>query len=284
MRPKAWLGTILLALLPVMANAQDQHEALVQEVYVKSGLEKQMQEVPGSIQASLDLPPIAGDRLPKPPQQVISLMKSLAPEAFAPEKLKAAMLPEFRAKLKVQDLKTILKWLNSPLGVKCTRLEEEASTPEAYTESHKYAASLKKSPPSAERLKVIQKFDAAVQATKTTVDIVINVQVALALGINASLPKEQQRPLADISRELEKQRPEIEAAMKTETLVSLLYTYKSLTEAEIQQYINFASSPAGVKFRVVADAALKKALIEGGLRWGKAIGEAMKQANNQVGA
>ena len=90
MRLKAWLVMLLLTLLPVIAYAQDQHEALVQELYVKSGLEKQMQELPLSFQASLDQPKITGERLPKPPQQVISLMKALAPEAFAPEMLKEA--------------------------------------------------------------------------------------------------------------------------------------------------------------------------------------------------
>lgn len=72
--------------------------------------------------------------------------------------------------------------------------------------------------------------------------------------------------------------------MKLETLVSFLYTYRSLTESEIQQYIKFASSPAGSKYRTVADIALEKALIEGGIRWGKAIGEAMKQMNSQAEA
>lgn len=182
MRTKAWLGMMLLSLLPVIAYAQDQHEALVQELYVKSGLEKQIQEVPRSIQAGLDQPLMTGDRLPKPPQQVMPLMKALAPEAFAPEKLKAAVLPEFGAKLTTQDLKTILKWLDSPLGIKCSQLEEDASTAEAYTESHNYVESLKNSPQTAERLKVLRKFDAAVQATKTNSEIAINLQVALCLG------------------------------------------------------------------------------------------------------
>ena len=194
------------------------------------------------------------------------------------------MLSEFREKLSNQDLKTILKWLNSPLGIKCTQLEEEASAPEAYTESYKYAENLQKSPPTAERLRVIQKFDTAVQATKNSVKTYINIQAALSLGVNASLPKEQQRSLADIQGEIKKYRPEIEASMKMETWVSLLYTYRNLTEAEIQQYIKFASSPAGLKFHVVADNGWEKALIEGGIRWGKAIGEAMKQLQSQAEA
>jgi hypothetical protein len=161
-------------------------------------------------------------------------------------------------------------------------MEEDASTPESYAETRKYGETIKKSPPTAARLQAIQKFDTAVQATKNSVDTYINMQAALSLGINASLPKEQQQTLADIQREINNSRREIEADMKLETLVSLLYTYRNLTESEIGQYIQFATSPAGEKFRVVADEGWEKALIEGGIRWGKAVGEAMKQVNSQA--
>jgi hypothetical protein len=284
MRPKIWLGAILLSLMPLLAAAQDQHESLVQELYVKSGLEKQIQDVPRSIQAGLDQPLLEAEQFPEPSPRVISLMKSLAPEAFAPEKLKAVVLPEIKARLTTPDLQAVLKWLDSPLGIKCTRLEEEASTPEAYAEISKYAAQLKKSPPTPERLKIIQKLDVALKATQASVEMALNLQVALSLAVNATLPKEQQQSPADIMSEIKQHQPEIEAALRLESLVSLIYTYRSLTEAEIKQYIKFATSPAGSKYQEVADAAVKKALIAGGIRWGEAIGEAMKQLEGQTEA
>lgn len=284
MRPKIWLGAILLALMPFLAAAQDQHEALVQELYVKSGLAKQIQDVPRSIQAGLDQPMLEAEQFPKPSLRVIALMKALAPEAFAPEKLKAVVLPQLKTGLTTSDLQAALKWLDSPLGIKCTRLEEEASTPEAYPEIDKYAAQLKKSPPTPERLKIIQKLDAALKASQTSVEMALNLQVALLLAVNATLPKEQQQSPAEILGEMEQHRPEIESALQLESLVSLFYTYRSLTEAEINQYIKFATSSAGSKYQEVADAAVKKALIAGGIRWGEAIGEAMKQLEGQTEA
>jgi len=284
MRPKIWLGAILLALMPFLAIVQDQHEALVQELYVKSGLAKQIQDVPRSIQAGLDQPLMETEQFPKPSPRVVALMKALAAEAFAPEKLKAVVLPELKTGLTTSDLQAALKWLDSPLGIKCTRLEEEASTPEAYPEIDKYAALLKKSPPTPERLKIIQELDAALKASQTSVEMALNLQVALLLAVNATLPKEQQQSPAEILDEIKQHRPEIESALQLESLVSLFYTYRSLTEAEIKQYIKFATSSAGSKYQEVADAAVKKALIAGGIRWGEAIGEAMKQLEGQTEA
>ncbi len=282
MRAKIWLGVLLFSFLPVMAQAQNQHETLIRELYAKSGLEKQVQQLPLVIQAGIEQPPMEGEGYSKPPPQIIALMKAMVLEAYTPEKLKSVVLSEFREKLTTRDLKTVLKWFDSPLGAKFSRLEEEASTAEAYAAIQKYKDQLKNSPPSRDRLEVIRQLDTAIKTTQSTVETVVGTQLALALAFNATLPEEQQRSSADISREIKKHRPEVESAMKLETLVSLLYTYRSVTEAEIRQYIKFATTPAGTKLYKIGNAALEKAVFEGGIRWGKAIGDALKPGNTQA--
>ncbi len=281
MRAKAWLGTVLLSLLPIMAYAQDQKEALVQELYVKSGLEKQMEQIPLTVQAGFDQAVQGEDRSQKLPKNIEATIRGLAPEAFAPESLKKVVLPDLKEHLTVPEIKQVLKWLDSPLGKECTRLEEAASTPAGLTEMERYGAKLKNSPPTAQRLNLIRKFDAAVKATESNVEIAVNIQIAIALAINATLPVQQQKPLKEIAREVERIRPEIEADMRTQTLVSLLYTYRSLSEAQMRHYLEFVKSPAGSKYQRVSTAAVKKAIIDGSIRLGKAVGEAMKQLEGQ---
>ncbi len=284
MRIKAMLGAILLSLLPVMAYAQNQNDALIQELYIKSGLEKQMEQLPLVIQADFDQAVREDQRLQRLPKGLTSAISALSREAFAPESLKAIVLPELREKLTVQDLKGVLKWLDSPLGKNCTRLEEAASTPDAQAEIQQYAAGIKNSPPTAARLAVLRKLDAAVQGTESSVEIVINSQVAVALAVNATLPVEQQKPLNDIKREMEKIRPQVEAAMRVQTLISSLYTYRSLTETQIQQYNKFLTSPAGSKYTLVGTAALNKAFLDGSIKWGRAIGDALQKVKNRSDA
>ena len=284
MRTKAWLGTIFLSLLLIIACGQNQNDALLQELYVKSGMEKQMEQFPLVIQAGFDQAALQDNRLQRLPKNLTSAIRALALEAFAPESLKKAVVAELKEKLTVQDIKEVLKWLDSPLGKNCTRLEESAFTPEAMAEMQQYAAQIKNSPPTAERLDVLRKFDSAIKATESSVEIAINQQVAIALAITATLPLEQQRPLADIKREIEKTRPQVEAAIRLDTLISLLYTYRSLTESQIQQYIAFVTSPAGSKYQSVSTAAFKKALLDGSIKWGKAIGEAIKIVKPQSAA
>jgi hypothetical protein len=282
MRFKILLWIILLSFFPGLAPAQNDKDALVQELFIKSGMEKQFEQLPLIIQAGFDRLAKEDEHLQKLPKNLLSSISALAREAFAPESLKAAMLPELKAQLTVQDMKQVLKWLDSPLGRKCTDLEVAAATPEAEAEMEQYGAQIRKSPPAAPRLAVLKKLDGALAATDSAAEVAIGSQVAVALAINATLPREQQRPLAEIRREMQKTRHLVEAEARAQTLIALLYTYRSLSEAQLRQYLEFLKSPAGSKFMSVSTAAFNEAFFHNSIKWGQAIGEAMKQAEKQA--
>jgi hypothetical protein len=206
----------------------------------------------------------------------------LAQKAFAPATLKETILREFREKLPAEEIKAVLTWLDSPLGKRCTQLEEAASTPRAQAEMQQYAAQLQSAPPTKERVEIFREFDSATKATESSVEMAVNSQIAVTLALMAVLPSEQQKSLDDITREAEKRKPNIETAMRSHLLVSFLYTYRDLTDAEIRQYIDFAKSAAGSHYQSVGTAALKKALIGASIQWGKSIGEAINELKNQT--
>ncbi|SPF44496.1 exported hypothetical protein [Syntrophobacter sp. SbD1] len=277
MRLRICLCTVLLSLSPIILYAQNHDNLQVRELYTKSGMEKQFGELPSALQVMFDQSALKDLQAQKLPRNVLSVMRASIPEAFAPEKLKEVMFAELAGKLTEQDIKEVLRWLDSPEGKKCTRLEEAASAPEAQAEQQQYAALLRDSPPTAERLKVLRELDSALKVTESAVEISINMQVALVLGMIATLPIEQQKQSDTVARELEKRRPELEAKVRSTMLISDLYVYKNLTDAEIEQYTEFGKSPAGSAFSSVVNAAIKKAINEGALRWGKLIGEAVKE-------
>jgi Uncharacterized protein conserved in bacteria (DUF2059) len=283
MRSKICLWAIFLSLLPIISYAQNQNSP-IQELYIKSGLEVQLGQIPASIQAKFDQSIEEQGGAQKLPKAVLSDMKASIAVAFAPEGLKEVILAELSEKLTAQDIKEALNWFDSPVGRKCTKLEEAASAPEAQKEIVQYAARLKDSPPSAERLKAVRGLDSAVKATESAVDIAINSQVAIAMAVIATFPVERQRSLEDVSREAEKARPVLESAVRSYVLVSQLYTYESLSEAEIERYTEFAKSPVGLKFGSTFTTALKKALLRGAVKWGRLIGESIKgiQSNSDA--
>jgi hypothetical protein len=283
MRFNLWIALILAPLMPAILYAQDANDSLVQELYVKSGLQKQIEQVPLVLQATLEQASQEDHATRTLPTNVISAIKASAQKAFAPAILKEAVVLAFKEKLAAQEIKEVLDWLDSPTGKKCTQSEEAASTPQAETDLRQYAAQMQNSPPTQQRVDLVRKLDSAMKVSENHVDLAINARVVVFMAIMAALPLEQQRSVDDISREVEKHRPQIEATVRSRLLIYLLYTYKDLTDAEIQQYIEFATSPVGSKYLSVGTTALTKALMGSGIRWGKSIGDAIKQLKTQTG-
>jgi hypothetical protein len=280
MKAMAILFTIFLLMLPIIAHAQNQNE-LIQSLYLKSGMDKQVKQLPHLIRASLEQALEEDDRINQLPRHTKSALSGSVQEAFAPERLKKTIIKEVKESMTVKDLDKVFRWLDSPLGEKCTRLEEAASTPETLSEIRKFAARLQQSPPAANRLDILKRLDAAVKATETNVEITMNTQLAVAFAVVKSLPIEQQGSLEDIAAQLEKNRPHIEAVMRSQTLLFALYAYQDLTNAELEKYIQFATSPAGTKYHGATISGFKKALLDGSLKWGESIADILNQSQHQ---
>ena len=198
-----------------------------------------------------------------------------------PPHLKKTIIEQIEAGLGQDDIKAVIEWLDSPLGRKCTRLEEAASTPEAYTEIENFAARLGDNPPAQDRLQLVQSLDASVGATEMMVTLSMNTQLAVATAILASLPTDGEIPFEELEKQVEQSRPYFESAFKTQVMVGFLYTYQSLTNDELEKYIGFANSEVGTKYHRVTIAGFKKAMVRASLRWGEAIGELLAVTKNQ---
>lgn len=270
---------MLLSLIPVISHATNQNDSPTQEVYVKSGLAKQIEQLPSLIQTIFNRSVEEDDQDQKLPKQVKSAMMAAIQEAFAPRRVKEIVLAEMAEKLTPQDTGALLRWFDSPVGEKCTQLEEIAATPESQADMRQYAARLQDSPPTAERMKLLRELDSALKETENAIEMAIQAQVAVTLALMATLPKEQQKPLEEVSRELERLKPILDSTVRSQVVMQLLYTYRSLTDAEIRQYIEFAGSPTGSRFNTLVITALRKALLEGAAKWGNIIGNTIKELN-----
>ena len=205
MLSKIWLWAILLSLLPIFSYANDPNDSQVLELYVKSGMENQVEQLPSVIQTVFDQAIPQDDQARKLPKEILSVMRASVPEAYAPERLKKTIVAELAERLTDQDSKDTLKWLDSPVGKKCTQLEEAASTAEAQAEMEQYAARLSDSPPTAERLKVLRELDSAAKVTEDAVQMAIQTQAAVALAVRATLHRRSKRHSGTSTARLKKQ-------------------------------------------------------------------------------
>ena len=185
------------------------------------------------------------------------------------------------ARLTAADAKFVLDWLDSPLGRKCTALESAAAAPDALDAMQTYAQKLQQSPPSKARTALLDELATAVKAVDNAVEIVMNTQLAVAAGMMAAMPAEQQKPLGVIHDQLEQLRPQITAAVQSQTALAFLYTYQALSEDEIRRYLTFARSSEGKRYHAAAAEGIEQALTAGSLKLGGMISEIVQATENQ---
>ncbi len=271
------LGTVLTAflLLPALTSGQAPDRAQLDELYLKSGLAALVDQIPAGVQAGFAqaFGDDANSSLTRSQRQIIH---ARIPLAYVPDDMRPGIEAALAARLTAADVQFVLAWLDSPLGRQATALESAAAAPEAMKAMQAFAAELQQSPPPAERVALLESLAAAVKAAENAVEVVMNTQLAVAVGMTAMLPAEQQKPFEVIRDQLEYYRPQITAAMQRQTIIAFLYTYRALSEDEIRNYIRFAKSEEGVRYHAAASDGLRQALTAGSLRLGAMIAEILE--------
>jgi hypothetical protein len=276
---RLWGIVFLLLVCALPAGSQVDSNRLVQELFAKSGLDQLIEQLPMIVQEGMHQAFAQNQDLKKIPPQAFQAMMDAAASAYESQKLRSIMLRSFAGKMDDAEIRSVIQWLDSPTGVKCTDLEKQSLTAEAFQELSRFAEEIQKKPPRPERLKLIGELDRATKATATSVEIFINSNLAVATAISLSLPQESPMPLSEIRKKFEAGRADIENALQEQTRLSLLYTYRLLSDSEIKEYIKMADSPAGSKFNAVGIEAFQKAMVEGGMDFGQAVAKVFENVN-----
>ncbi len=280
MRRILWTVLISTLLLPAMALGQAPAPGQLDKLFLKSGLADLVDQIPAGVQAGF-AQAFSQDPNSSLTQQQQKIIHARIPLVYSSDDMRPGIINVLAAELTAADVASVLEWLDSPLGRKCTALESASAAPEALQAMQAYAAELQQSPPPPERVALLGQLAQAVKAAENAVEVVINTQLAVAAGISAMLPAEQRKPLDVIRNEIEQYRPQITAAMQNQTAIAFLYTYRDLNADEIQQYINFARSDVGVRYHAAASDGIQQALTAGSLKLGAMISEIIQATEGQ---
>ncbi len=269
-----------LMLLPALALGQPPDAGQLDKLYLKSGLADLVDQIPAGVQAGF-AQAFNQDSKGSLSRQQRKIIHARIPMAYASDDMRPGIIAALAAKLTAADVEAVMDWLDSPLGRKCTALESAAATPEALAAMQAYAVELQQSPPPPEQVALLGELARAVKATENAVEVVMNTQLAIAVGMSAMLPAEQRKPLEVIRYQLEQFRPQVTAAMQDQTILAFLYTYRDLSEDEIQKYLKFARSDVGARYHAAAADGIQQALTAGSLKLGAMITEIIQATEKQ---
>lgn len=202
----------------------------------RSGLRVQLESLSAGVRVQF-LP--AGRRLSGQDRVTIDRIVS---ERFAADALYARIRREFARNLDAAKLTTALAWYNSPLGNRIIGLELAALV---YNGGSEALADLESNRPLPRRLALIQRLDAGRGTSETTVDVTVAIVRSLTRVFQHALPAVARLSPAQLEEELTRARNRTLEQFRDACLVSMLLAYRTLSDDEVEQYVQFVESHAG---------------------------------------
>lgn len=245
-RALSFIITLLLIIPPLYSQAKEQadRDKLIQELLEKSGAEQQISQLPEVIKVllpiELDIYGVKGEVA----SAFAEFNEKISTEFFVATDILEMVSKHLQQNFNRSHIERYLKWLDTKLGKKITKMEVDASSPEAALAIMTFAMELQEKPPEENRLALIERLiktlDISEKGAKRSGAIFLEVTT----GINQNLPQDRRIP-EDM---MKKMKTAFQKTMVTQLesflVPTFLYTYQSLSDKELNKYINFLDTKA----------------------------------------
>lgn len=236
------------------------------ELYIKSGLKRQIDSFPSiilaQIKAAIQKDP---DKNKYQQNDIKKIVKQIRGVFEAPE-LKAQALEVLEKELTPSETKVLLDWFASPAGKRVAWYEDHISTRAGYLAIHEYEKNIAKKPPAEDYRNTITKLTNNMNVIKAAVDMALINEVVVNSAMASLQPNFTVESLDDITKQTERNKNKLKQQVTEYMKLPMLFTYSYLSEKELSLYLEFTSTDLGMKYFSVMIKALnttfKKASIE----------------------
>lgn len=186
------------------------------------------------------------------PPMVAETIGYVVSGSFRAADIERQIVKDLEAGLTDRQLEAVADWYQSPVARKIAAAEIVASDPAMWKEIKARAPALNEKYQGSDRARLFDRFDSAARATESAVDTSIAVQLGLATAMAAfssdSVNYDQ------LKQRIESQRGAIRGIVEQQVYESYLFTYETINNEEMKQYVAFLESGPGSAFsRVVTD-------------------------------
>jgi Domain of unknown function (DUF4124) len=217
---------------------------------------------------------VAADLRPAPRQMSAADMATIdriLAQSLRHETVYGAVRDAFLPHVDRPSLETTASWLRTPVGRKIIALEIASSQPGAEQKVAEYTTVVKANPPPARRLELLQRLDWVTGANETSADLVAAIARGLSTAVSAAGPPESRLRPGQIEDRAAQVRARANETLREVRTMSMLYTYQTLEDDELSEYVRFSGTDAGRWYNT----AMRKALVG-------AIGKAVEQTVTEL--
>jgi hypothetical protein len=251
----------------------------ISQLMEASGINHGLRQVLPSILSGFD-----GDGSRQPiPVNIRAGLRDAAIQGFQMVPMQEKVRAKMSSALSEKQIDDVLVWLDAPLGRRITALENAANDPAAAPKMQAYAAEVQRNPARDSRIQLIRELNRASGAEDMMNTITEATALASTLGINAAQPVQRQIPAERIRKLIKDNMPRIHKQTAQFAMLAFLYTYRELSDQEVETYLKFAKSASGVAYHKSSATGFTDALLEAVARFMEAIPNAIKRSKGSVG-
>lgn len=221
----------------VKMDEQSQTGDLVEQIVRISGFDQQIDMIVQMFQSGFESVPGST------PEMRQLLAQALV--GFSPEKEKRQIRSYFRSKLDKNTLEAVLAWMKSPLGSKILAAENsnKSVNPETLTEIQKYQD---ENPPTAQREKLLANLDKAAHISEMTRRMISDI-MSVTVGVISKNVGNEKVNHKELKKQTNAKMSEMMPILEKQIQVGMLYTYRDISDSEIEQYIAFLKTKQAQK-------------------------------------
>jgi len=205
-------------------------------------------------------------------------LRSIVSSSFNAQRLRGEVRASLGKTLSPADEAAVLTWLDTDLGRRIAAIDVKyaeitVTMPERQLVSQ--VADARKGL-TEERVALLRRLGSALALGEASTRTVTNILTSIMYGVMSSLDLS----VADvdlIKRGLEARRDNIAHAMRQGAVARYAHQYKALEDDDLERFVNFVESPAGLKFYDATAAALEQAISQASRDFGKQFGDIAKQ-------
>lgn len=253
--------------VPAHAGLSDEEQSLIHEALELSGAKKQMEHYADIL--SNTLPQFRSDVNDGTRNNDIVLFLR---DSYRINKIYPPVVNTFSVRFHSKYMRSVMLWLKSSMGKKSTSLEVAANLPEMM---NKPALSCWEYDQMQEgRKQRIRELERALRATELNIDIVAASLFEMLKGMQSSMQGSSRMNSEEIDGVVGKVRGVSREQLTRDLLISLAFTYRSLTDAELDEVIRFYQSPEGRWFNDTSIEAISSAIGRASREVGEKMGSA----------
>jgi len=234
--------------------ASDEKLILINQLMELSGLTTQMASFPSRLKLSMSLA-YADSPYPMPVGDYEDILATTL-SVYDEKKLLADIRQYIYNNMKESEIITVISWLRSPLGNKISNLEGDSASADA-VEMQKIAHKLYANQG---RMEIIKTLNREVGAADVAVDISEYTQIAMMSSINLVLNIGAPTSVSELSKLVKDSRIRIRPMIEQQMILSLLYSYRNLSNNELGLYLNFARSKDAHQYHEVLNEGITLAI------------------------